>query len=102
RVPQRVGYGTDGRSGILTQSLKPSGEKRHQIHYYLDLAAAVSAAVDHPSIEIEANAEEKSRARKLLESAGIASGRRFLLLNPGAAYGSAKRWDEGRFAEAAD
>lgn len=102
RVPQRVGYATDGRSWMLTQSLKPSSEKRHQIHYYLDLASAVSAVISHPSIEIEANAEEKSQARKLLASAGIAPDRRFLVLNPGAAYGSAKRWGEDRFAEAGD
>lgn len=102
RIPQRVGYATDGRSWMLTNSIKPSQEKRHQIHYYLDLAAAVTAAVDHPSIEIEANAEEKSHARKLLSSAGIAPDRGFLVLNPGAAYGSAKRWSEDRFAEAGD
>jgi heptosyltransferase-2 len=102
RVPQRIGYATDGRSWMLTQRLKPSVEKRHQIHYYLDLAKAVSAAVDHPSVEIAANAEEKSQARKLLESTGLAPDRHFLVLNPGAAYGSAKRWGEDRFAEAGD
>src|SRR6185295_11257383 len=48
RVPRRVGYATDGRRWMLTQCLKPSTEKRHQIHYYLDLAAAISAPVDHP------------------------------------------------------
>ncbi len=102
RVPRRVGYARDGRGWMLTTSIRPSPEKRHQVHYYLDLAAAVSASVDYPSIEIAANAEEKSKARKLLESAGIAPGRRFLVLNPGAAYGSAKRWGEERFAEAGD
>jgi len=102
RVPQRVGYATDGRSWMLTQSMKPSSEKRHQVHYYLDLASAVSAAVDHPSIEIQASSEERSQARKLLASVGIPQDRRFLVLNPGAAYGSAKRWGEDRFAEAGD
>jgi heptosyltransferase-2 len=102
RVPQRVGYATDGRSWLLTQSIKPGGSKRHQIHYYLELASAVSASVEHPSIEIEASLEERSQARKLLASAGIAADRKFLVLNPGAAYGSAKRWGEDRFAEAGD
>src|SRR6185295_14568018 len=49
-----------------------------------------------------ASAEERSQARKLLAAAGIAPNRRFLVLNPGAAYGSAKRWGEDRFAEAGD
>ena len=102
RIPQRVGFATDGRSWLLTNAIKPNTEKRHQVFYYLDLASAVSASVDHPSMEIQASAEEKSQARKLLDSAGISPGRRFLVLNPGAAYGSAKRWSEDRFAEAGD
>jgi len=101
-VPQRIGYAADGRRWLLTHWIKPSAEKRHQVYYYLDLASAVSAGVGHPSIEIDANAEEKLQARKLLLSAGIAPNRRYLVLNPGAAYGSAKRWREERFAEAAD
>jgi heptosyltransferase-2 len=102
RVPQRVGYATDGRGWLLTHSIKVAGPKRHQVHYYLELASAVSAPVDHPSIEIAASPEEKSQARRLLASAGIAPDRKFLVLNPGAAYGSAKRWGEDRFAEAGD
>lgn len=101
-VPQRVGYATDGRSWLLTNSLKPASGKRHQIHYYLDLAGAVSATVDRPSIEIEASSDEKAQAAKLLLSEGIPQGRRYLVLNPGAAYGSAKRWGENGFAEAGD
>src|SRR5678815_821447 len=31
RVPQRVGYATDGRRWLLTHSLKPVREKRHQV-----------------------------------------------------------------------
>jgi heptosyltransferase-2 len=102
RVPQRVGYATDGRSLLLTKSIKPSKEKRHQVHYYLDLAAAISAPTEHPSIEIDASADEKSNARRLLAASGISNDRKFLVLNPGAAYGGAKRWSEERFAEAGD
>jgi heptosyltransferase-2 len=102
RVPQRVGYATDGRGWLLTHSIKTAGPKRHQVHYYLELASAVSAPVDHPSIEIEASPAERSQARRLLASAGIAPDRKFLVLNPGAAYGAAKRWGEDRFAEAGD
>jgi len=102
RVPQRVGYATDGRRWLLTNSLKPASGKHHQVHYYLALARAVSAEVTQPSISIEANAEEKGQAASLLASEGIAPGRRYLVLNPGAAYGSAKRWSEEGFAGAGD
>jgi len=102
RVPQRVGYATDARGWLLTNSLKAGRKGRHQVHYYLDLAVALSADVDRPSIEIEASAEEKAQAGSLLLSEGIPQGRHFLVLNPGAAYGSAKRWSEEGFAEAGD
>jgi heptosyltransferase-2 len=98
-IPQRLGYSTDGRGFLLTEAVMPAAKARHQVHYYLDLVKALSAGVDRPSIEISATAEEKSEARKLLAAEGIAEGTPFLVLNPGAAYGSAKRWGEDRFAE---
>jgi heptosyltransferase-2 len=101
-VRQRVGYATDGRTWLLTNSLRPSGARRHQIHYYLDLAGAVSADIVQPSIDIEASAEEKAQAATLLQAEGIARDRPYLVLNPGAAYGSAKRWGEDRFAQAGE
>src|SRR5689334_21191484 len=37
RVPQRVGYSTDGRGLLLTSAVTRAEQKaRHQIHYYLD------------------------------------------------------------------
>ena len=102
RVPQRIGYATDGRRWLLTNSLKPVSGKRHQVYYYLALASALSAEVNPPSISIEANAEERAHAARLLASEGIAPGRGYLVLNPGAAYGSAKRWNEEGFADAGD
>lgn len=102
RVPERVGYGTDGRGLLLTSAIAPPRETLHQVDYYLALAEAVSASVENPSIGIEATAEERANARKLLRAEGIPEGEPFLVLNPGAAYGSAKRWREDRFARAGD
>jgi heptosyltransferase-2 len=102
RVPQRVGYATDARSWMLTNSVKPAGGARHQVYYYLDLVKIVAAGSTQPSIEISATAEERAEARSLLRAEGITPGAPFLVLNPGAAYGSAKRWDAERFALVAD
>lgn len=102
RIPQRLGYATDGRTWLLTDAVEPNDQERHQVFYYLDLVKAISATVDQPSIAIEATAGEKQNARKLLAAEGIAPDLGFLVLNPGAAYGSAKRWYEDRFAEVAD
>lgn len=102
RVPRRVGYATDGRTWMLTNSIDPPTDSRHLVYYYLDLAKALQGGADPPSIEIEATSEERANARNLLHAEGIPHANRFLVLNPGAAYGSAKRWHEDRFAEVAD
>jgi heptosyltransferase-2 len=101
-VPRRVGYATDGRQWMLTSSIAPRDEIRHQVDYYLDLAKILNAGAGRPSIEIQATAAERESARDLLQAEGIAADTGFLILNPGAAYGSAKRWYEDRFAKAAD
>jgi heptosyltransferase-2 len=101
RVPIRLGYATDGRRLLLTESVTPpKQQRRHQIYYYLDLIGGTEKP--EPTIEIQATTEERTDARKLLFAEGIEPQQAFLVINPGAAYGSAKRWDEQRFAETAD
>jgi heptosyltransferase II len=102
RVRQRIGYATDGRTWMLTRSIVPPTDSRHQVHYYLDLAKLFQAGAERPSIEIEATSEERATARVLLQEEGIPKSEPFLVLNPGAAYGSAKRWHDDRFANVAD
>jgi heptosyltransferase-2 len=101
RVPRRIGYATDGRRWMLTNFITPAEPAQHQVEYYLDLVRVLSASSGRPSIEIQASGEERANARKLLSAEGIPNGASFLVLNPGAAYGSAKRWPEDRFAGAA-
>jgi heptosyltransferase-2 len=102
RVPNRIGYATDGRGWMLTNSIAPAGDGRHQVDYYLDLVKTISSSTTRPSIEIEATSAERATARTLIENLGIPPGAAFLVLNPGAAYGSAKRWLEDRFAKTAE
>ncbi len=102
RVPRRVGYAADGRRWLLTEAVARKNSHTHQVHYYLDLMKPLSVAVEQPSIEIDATDEARRSARNLLASEGIPRTSSFLVLNPGAAYGSAKRWYEERFATVAD
>jgi heptosyltransferase II len=101
-VRHRIGYATDGRQWLLTDAVINARQKRHQVDYYLDLAKALSATAAQPSVEIEATQGERETARKLLAAEGIRHMEQFLVLNPGAAYGSAKRWHEDRFASVAE
>ena len=101
-VPQRVGYATDGRGWMLTDAITAVSGSRHQMQYYLDLVKTVFATVERPSIEIEAAHHERDAARGLLAAEGIPRNAPFLVISPGAAYGTAKRWHEDRFANVAD
>src|SRR5215471_3711281 len=101
-VPERVGYATDGRRWMLTNAVIPTEGFRHQVHYYLDLVKSFAVNAAQASIEISATKQERQAARKLLAVEGVPEGSRFLVLNAGAAYGSAKRWHDDRFASVAD
>ena len=38
-----IGYATDGRSWMLTNSVAPATGSRHLVYYYLDLVKMISA-----------------------------------------------------------
>jgi heptosyltransferase-2 len=101
-VPARVGYVSDGRSFLLTERVARPIEKRHQVAYYLDLIRSVFGVVEEPTTELVASEAERAGARQLLKSEGLDPEAGLLVLNPGAAFGSAKRWHEDRFAQVAD
>jgi heptosyltransferase-2 len=99
RVPERWGYGTQGRGMLLTRSapVPASVRGRSQVHYYRSMLAALGLPTS--------DALETSLTPP---SAWIDAGRvflgpgRFFGVAPGAAKGTAKRWPPERFAAAAD
>lgn len=102
-IPRRVGYAADGRRFLLTQSLEKESAPRHQREAYLylmRLLGPVEASERKPFLVI--TEKERQAASDLLFSEGIARWDQVIGINPGAAYGSSKRWDAARFAAAAD
>ena len=65
-IPQRWGYATSLRGGLLTRSVKPKRTRVHQSEYYAELVRALGlAAVDAPP-RITPSARTRERAAALL------------------------------------
>lgn len=97
-IPRRAGYRTDGRGFLLTHGI-PVGESERRLHhtdYYLKMLSALGVAGGDGCLRLECTPEELVWADEKLE------GGPWVAVNPGAAYGSAKRWVPERFAQVAD
>ncbi len=99
-IPERWGYVRDGRRLLLTRRVrvKEAIESRHQRDYYLELLAGLGFAAAFTESGLKVTPEEKAAAERMLDEAGRDRSRPLVILNPGAAYGPAKRWPAGRFA----
>jgi len=98
-IPERIGYDRDGRRFFLTSPVPFNGDDRkiHHIDYYLNLLRNTGIEAK-PSVPwIYMSIDERLSARKAMS----ALTRPVLGINPGAAYGSSKRWLPERFAEVA-
>ena len=102
-IPERWGYDRDGRGLLLTRRIRFRRPDKpvHMVRYYLDLMEGLGMPPVEPDIRLSLMPEEKLRGREILASAGLDPDRPLIILNPGAAYGPAKRWPAERFAELA-
>jgi len=100
-IPRRLGYATDGRAALLTDRLYNFRElkKGHLIDYYLGILSGAGLHLDGRGLELFLSAEEKVHAQALLANLGVDPAEPLAGLNPGATFGTAKRWLPERFAE---
>jgi heptosyltransferase-2 len=99
-IPERIGYNRDGRGFLLTKPIAYNNEdlKMHHINYYLNMLEKSSIKADYSAPWIHISMDERISARQRLAELK----RPILGINPGAAYGEAKRWYPERFAEVAN
>jgi len=104
-IPDRMGYATDGRRLLLSRPVPVTEEilSLHHAEYYLRLLAELGIPrPEAPRLSLRVTGEERQSMRSRLAGLGVPEGRRIAGVNPGATYGSAKRWFPDRFAKVAD
>ncbi|MCJ7581871.1 MAG: lipopolysaccharide heptosyltransferase II [Candidatus Aminicenantes bacterium] len=103
RITQRWGYDRDFRRFLLTKPVPINAGilSNHQALYYSGLLSGLGLLVSPQSPDLSLDPAVKQKANDLLVSVGIKFQNPLVVLNPGAFYGSAKRWPSSRFAELA-
>jgi heptosyltransferase-2 len=105
RIPERIGFASDGRSLLLTRAIpvpRPGEIPRHERFYYLELlrrAGVLEGLPPDEPIRLEGTSTARETGLAKLRGAGFPGP--VIGVSPGAAYGSAKRWLPERFGEAA-
>lgn len=96
-IPRRIGYARDGR-GLLLHTAVPCDKSvrgMHHIDYYVNLLKEAGFPAQRIPPWIFLSPAERMAARAAL--AGLR--RPVIGINPGATYGSSKRWGSQRFSE---
>jgi len=103
RIPRRMGYQTDCRGLLLTHSSRVIAETRrlHQVEYYLAMLKAQGITTNDRRLLLTVTPEEERDVAEMLKVEGVGEGDFLLGVNPGATFGSAKRWYPERFAQVA-
>lgn len=98
-VPERWGYATEARGPLLTRRARvPHAVRgRSQVYYYRAMLGGLGLCVSaEPDASVRAPAHWREAGDRLLGPGP------WIGLNPGAAYGAAKRWPAARFAAVGD
>lgn len=98
RIKTRAGYGTDGRAILLTHAIRVTKEVRglHHTQYYMNMLAELGIPSAGLELRLQCTDEEMRWA------GGVLGPGKWAAINPGAAYGSAKRWYPERFGQVGD
>ncbi len=97
-IKTRAGYATDGRAILLTHAIGVTEEARrlHHTQYYMNMLAELGIPRAGLGLRLQCTDEEMRWA------GGVLGPGKWAAINPGAAYGSAKRWYPERFGQVAD
>ncbi len=98
-IPKRLGYNTDGRFFLLTHRIPcgPAQKKLHQIDYYLGIIKGAYLKTYGRELTLNITPYEIKQGYDILKDHEVRGSEPILGINPGAAYGTAKRWPKEKF-----
>jgi len=99
-IPVRAGYTTDARGLLLTHGVRKKAAigKQHQVHYYQEMLRGLGFTPGPDELELTVPEDARRWAETYLRTAGEGGAGQIVGINPGAAYGPAKRWPVAKFA----
>ena len=104
RIPNRIGYATDGRGWLLSHAVPlPPKQSLHQIRYYQQLVQTITQVPSHDRVpRLDVRTDPSVACQQPLAEVISSVNTLWIGINPGSVYGSAKRWLSERFAEVGD
>jgi heptosyltransferase II len=106
-IPRRLGYERHGRGILLTDvlhhPLDADGRRRPApiVDAYLKLARYLGCPIESKRLELATTPDDEAAADRAWAAVGLDGGQRVVCLNTGGAYGPAKNWPTGHFADLA-
>jgi heptosyltransferase-2 len=107
RIPRRVGYQRHGRALLLTNVLEHALDAEgHRlptpiVETYLKLARHLGCPVESTRLELATTRADEAAADHVWSSLGLKGSEHVVCLNTGGAFGPAKNWPTGHFADLA-
>jgi len=96
-IHDRLGYKAHFRSPLLTIPLSLPKNEQHDTYTYLDLLKPLGPIIYPDTLSLSLTSEEIDHIKKRLNTLGVDASHTLLVINPGAAYGSAKCWPKRNF-----
>ena len=96
-IPQRVGYATNGRKGLLTHIVPSLSEKIHRSDHYLGVIESYGIPVSDRQYELAVSPEAHAQVESLLRAEGVGPQDYLIVVNTGGNW-DLKRWPKENFA----
>jgi heptosyltransferase II len=106
-IPRRLGYQRHGRALLLTDVLHHAVDSQGRripspiVETYLKLARHLGCPAGTTRLELATTAADETAADRAWDELGLSGGEPVVCLNTGGAFGPAKNWPIGHFADLA-